>query len=334
MSALSDAGRPRGLGRGLSALLGDPFANDLSRAAPAPAEGSLGAPRLVEPAPQPQAQPQPLPELVGEPPTTGAKTVPLAMVQANPGQPRTHFDEGDLRELAESIKAHGVLQPILVRPIANAPGRYEIVAGERRWRASQMLGLETIPVQIREIADGDMLEIAIIENVQRADLNPIEEALGYQALMDRFGRTQADVAEKVGKSRPHVANMLRLLHLAPDIQAMVREGKLSAGHARAILVAPDPLMLANLAIAQSLSVREIERLAQKAKEGAEPKPVPEPANLLREFDADVRALEQTLSSVLGLRVSISRKGDASGEIRLQFERLEQLDELCRRLSAG
>ena len=137
MSALSDAGRPRGLGRGLSALLGDPFANDLSRAAPPAGEGGLPAPRLVEPAPQPQ----PLPELVTEPPALGAKIVPLAAVQANPGQPRTHFDEADLRELAESIKAHGVLQPILVRPIANAPGRYEIVAGERRWRASQMLGL-------------------------------------------------------------------------------------------------------------------------------------------------------------------------------------------------
>lgn len=328
MSALSDAGRPRGLGRGLSALLGDPFANDLGRVPPAPGEGSLGAPRLVE------AAPQPMPDPLGEPPALGVKTLPMAMVQANPGQPRTHFNEADLRELAESIKAHGVLQPILVRPLANAPGRYEIVAGERRWRASQMLGLETIPVQIREIADGDMLEIAIIENVQRADLNPIEEALGYQALMDRFGRTQADVAEKVGKSRPHVANMLRLLHLAPEIQTMVREGKLSAGHARAILAAPDPMMLANLAIAQSLSVRDVERMAQKAKEGAEPRLAQEPANPARAFDTDVRALEQTLSSVLGMRVSISRKGDASGEIRLQFERLEQLDEVCRRLSAG
>ncbi len=319
MSALSDAGRPRGLGRGLSALLGDPFANDLGRPAD-PGMAVPAAPRLIEPVP------------VAEP-ALGAKTVPLAMVQANPGQPRTHFDAADLQELAQSIKVHGVLQPILVRPVIGAPGRYEIVAGERRWRACQMLGLESIPVQVREIADGDMLEIAIIENVQRADLNPIEEALGYQALMDRFGRTQADVAEKVGKSRPHVANMLRLLHLDPEIQIMVREGKLSAGHARAILSAPDPMELARLAIAQSLSVRDMERLAQKAKEGAEPKLAQDVPSGAREIDTDVRGLEVTLSSVLGMRVSISRKGEASGEVRIGFDRLDQLDEVCRRLSA-
>lgn len=329
MSVMSEAGRPRGLGRGLSALLGDPFAQDIGRAPPAAA--------VPRPAPQPLQGGETAPadpELPAPAPSQeGVRILSLAQVQRNPGQPRRHFDEVELNELADSIRQHGVLQPILVRPVPGAAERFEIVAGERRWRASQIAGLETIPAQVREIADGEMLEVAIIENVQRSDLNPIEEALGYQALMETFGRTQADVAERVGKSRPHVANMLRLLQLPAEIRGLVQEGKLSAGHARAILLAPNALELARLAIAQNLSVRDVEKLAQRAKEAGEPKsagaerPAPEP-------DADVRSLEQTLSAALGLKVSIARKGEGAGEVRIAYEKLEQLDALCRRLSVA
>jgi len=259
----------------------------------------------------------------------------LAQVQRNPNQPRRSFDPAELGELAESIKAHGVLQPILVRPAPGAVDRFEIVAGERRWRASQLAGLDTIPAQVRDMADGEVLEVAIIENVQRSDLNAIEEALGYQALMDRFGRTQADVAERVGKSRPHIANMLRLLQLPAAIQELVREGKLSAGHARAILAAPDPQELARIAVAQALSVRDVEKLVQKAKEAAEGRPThPEqPPIAAAEGEGDLIALQQSLASALGMKVTLTRKGEG-GELRVAFERADQLDDLCRRLSAA
>ena len=189
-----------------------------------------------------------------------ARRSPIDLVQRNPQQPRKHFDEAELNDLVVSIRTHGVLQPILVRPIAD--GKYEIVAGERRWRAAQRAGLHSIPAVIRELNEVEVLEIAIVENVQRMDLNPIEEAQGFQALIDRFGRTQQDIAEAVGKSRPHIANMLRLLKLPDDLQEMVRDGRLSSGHARAILTAPDPRGLAQRAISEGLNVREVERLAQ------------------------------------------------------------------------
>ena len=252
--------RPRGLGRGLSALLGEPvrteppkpantFVQPQVQPAPAPlAEAPRPAP--VEPPrnvfelpvtnvqPQPAAappQPAPAPVAQAAPPQAaadaGPRSLPIDLVQRNPSQPRKHFDEGDLTELAGSIKTHGVLQPILVRPIAE--GRYEIVAGERRWRAAQRAGLHAIPAVIRDLNEVEVLEIGIVENVQRTDLNPIEEAQGFQALIHRFGRTQEDIAEAVGKSRPHIANMLRLLKLPDDIQEMVRDGRLSSGHARA-----------------------------------------------------------------------------------------------------
>jgi ParB family chromosome partitioning protein len=221
-----------------------------------------------------------------------------------------------------------VLQPILVRPLPGAMERYEIVAGERRWRAAQKAGIHQVPIVVRELDEQEVLEIAIIENVQRSDLNPIEEAAGYSQLMSRFGRTQQDVAEVVGKSRPHIANMLRLLTLPEAIQQMVREGKLSGGHARACVTSSDPLALARRAIAEGLNVRQIEQLATQAKDassGVARKPA------IVEKDADTRQMERSLSEALGLTVSITNKGEA-GEVKITYATLEQLDEINRRLT--
>jgi ParB family chromosome partitioning protein len=222
-----------------------------------------------------------------------------------------------------------VLQPILVRPIAD--GKYEIVAGERRWRAAQRAGLHAIPAVIREFNEVEVLEIAIVENVQRTDLNPIEEAQGFQALIDRFGRTQEEIAEAVGKSRPHIANMLRLLKLPDDLQEMVRDGRLSSGHARAILTAPDQHALAQRVITEGLNVREVERIAQQAKDE---KHGPRASVVAAEAkSADTRALEASLSNALGLDVTIAEKGSA-GEVKIAYKTLEQLDDVIRRLRGG
>lgn len=350
--------RPRGLGRGLSALLGEPVrteppkpANTWTQPAPQPApqaEAPRPAPAPVEPPRNvfelpvtnlqqqpPAAPPQPAPQPaapVAAPQAAadaGPRSLPIDLVQRNPSQPRKHFDESDLTELAGSIKTHGVLQPILVRPIPD--GKYEIVAGERRWRAAQRAGLHSIPAVIRDLNEVEVLEIGIVENVQRTDLNPIEEAQGFQALIDRFGRTQEDIAEAVGKSRPHIANMLRLLKLPEDIQEMVRDGRLSSGHARAILTAPDSHGLAMKAISEGLSVREVERLAQQAKDE---KHGPRASVLAAEAkSADTRALEQSLSNALGLDVTIVEKGEA-GEVKISYKSLAQLDEVIRRLRGG
>jgi ParB family chromosome partitioning protein len=258
----------------------------------------------------------------------GPRGLPIDLIQRNPGQPRRHFDEDELNELAHSIGTHGVLQPILVRPITG--GKFEIVAGERRWRAAQRAGLHAIPAVIREIGEQDVLEIAIVENVQRSDLNPIEEAQGFQVLIDKFGRTQQEIADAVGKSRPHIANMLRLLSLPDDLQEMVRDGRLSSGHARAILTAPDPRGLAKRAIEQGLNVREIERLAQQAKDERHG---PRVSSGGAEKDADTRALEQSLSNALGVDVTINDRG-GPGEVKISYKSLEQLDDIARRLRGG
>ena len=331
--------RPRGLGRGLSALLGEPVrteppkpANAPTPPAPKPQAEAQRAP--IEPPrnvfelpvtnPQPAAPPK-APARSPAPGEGGPLSIAIDLVQRNPQQPRKHFDEGDLEELANSIRTHGVLQPILVRPIH--AGRFEIVAGERRWRAAQRAGLHTIPAVVRELNEVDVLEIAIVENVQRTDLNPIEEAQGFQALIDRFGRTQQEIADAVGKSRPHIANMLRLLALPDDLQEMVRDGRLSSGHARAILTAPDPRGLAQRAIKEGLNVRDVERLAQQAKDE---KHGPRASPTSDGKSADTRALEQSLSNALGLDVSITDKGGA-GEIKVSYKTLDQLDDIIRRL---
>jgi ParB family transcriptional regulator, chromosome partitioning protein len=338
----------RGLGRGLSALLGESF--DLNKpptqpgvpaqpSAPAPAAdapytapSNLAAfppPRPVESAPQAYA---PLPEPASAPSAIdGPRLAPIELIQRNPGQPRQHFDEKELEDLADSIRRHGVLQPILVRPLPGHADRFEIVAGERRWRAAQRAQLHQVPIVVRELDEQEVLEIAIIENVQRSDLNPIEEAAGYSQLMSRFGRTQQDVAEVVGKSRPHIANMLRLLTLPEAIQQMVREGKLSGGHARACVTAHDPLALARRAVSEGLNVRQIEQLATQAKD--ERSGVVRASTSGAGKDADTRALEASMSEKLGLTVTITSKGEG-GEVKITYAKLEQLDEIARRLSNG
>jgi ParB family transcriptional regulator, chromosome partitioning protein len=339
----------RGLGRGLSALLGEPVRTETppkpanapawaaSQPEPRPAPAPIDPPRNVFELPVTNPPPQAATPAASRPQASappsaasdGPRSIPIDLVQRNPQQPRKHFDEAELTELANSIRSHGVLQPILVRPIAD--GRYEIVAGERRWRAAQRAGLHSIPAVVRELNEVEVLEIAIVENVQRTDLNPIEEAYGFQALIDRFGRTQEEIAEAVGKSRPHIANMLRLLKLPEDLQEMVRDGRLSAGHARAILTAPDPRGLAQRAISQGLNVRDVERLAQQAKDEKHgPRVTPGGGD---GKSADTRALEQSLSNALGLEVTIAEKGTA-GEVKISYKTLEQLDDVIRRLRGG
>lgn len=341
--------RPRGLGRGLSALLGEPVRTEPPRPAnvsapqpqpqsppqPEPPRAPIEPPRNVFELPmtsapaQPQTPPAPQAPAPAPAAGDGPRSIAIDLVQRNPQQPRKHFDEAELNDLANSIRSHGVLQPILVRPIA--AGKFEIVAGERRWRAAQRAGLHTIPAVVRELNEVEVLEIAIVENVQRTDLNPIEEAQGFQALIDRFGRTQQEIADAVGKSRPHIANMLRLLALPDDLQEMVRDGRLSTGHARAILTAPDPRGLAQRAISEGLNVRDLERLAQQAKDEKHGPRVSSSSADTK--NADTRALEQSLSNALGLEVSIHDKNGA-GEVKISYKTLEQLDDIARRLRGG
>jgi ParB family chromosome partitioning protein len=253
---------------------------------------------------------------------------PIELLHPNPNQPRKTFGEAELDELAQSIRARGVIQPLLARRIADRPNEYEIVAGERRWRAAQRAGLRELPVVVRDLDDSEVLQIAIVENVQRSDLNAVEEALAYRALIDQFGHTQDEVAEAVGKSRSHVANTLRLLGLPADVQDHVLHGRLTAGHARALATASDPSGLARRVIERGLNVRETEALARKAAGGdGRPRPAP-PA---RGKDVDTLALESDLAEMLGLEVQILDKGGA-GELRVRYASLEQLDEVCRRLS--
>jgi ParB family transcriptional regulator, chromosome partitioning protein len=331
--------RPRGLGRGLSALLGEPVRTEPPAPANQPAAQPVQQQRApIEPprnvfelpvTPTPAQAAPAAPTAATGSNDAGPRGVAIDLVQRNPQQPRKHFDEAELNDLAASIRSHGVLQPILVRPIAG--GKYEIVAGERRWRAAQKAGLHSIPAVIRELNEVEVLEIAIVENVQRMDLNPIEEAQGFQALIDRFGRTQQEIADAVGKSRPHIANMLRLLQLPDDLQEMVRDGRLSSGHARAILTAPDPRALAQKAISEGLNVRDIERLAQLAKDEKHGPRVSSSAADAK--SADQRALEQSLSNALGLEVTITDKNGA-GEVKVSYKTLEQLDDVIRRLRGG
>tara|TARA_R110002072_G_scaffold248256_1_gene407321 strand:- start:627 stop:1481 length:855 start_codon:yes stop_codon:yes gene_type:complete len=278
-------------------------------------------------------------DAVGAVPTTEGKAAPatvsneidIDLIRRNPAQPRRTFDETALNELAESLKAKGVLQAILVRPDPKDRGKFQIIAGERRWRAAKIAGLKSIPALVREIDELELLEIGIIENVQRADLNPIEEAEAYEALMKRFGRTQDSLAQSVGKSRVHIANTLRLLQLPESARAYVRDGKLSAGHARAALGAPDPEALIRMAAEKGLSVRDVESRAKDAREGGtiETKSAKSPG---AEKDVDTEALEADLTRTLGLAVDI-RHGKDGGELRIRYRDLEQLDDVCRRLTA-
>ncbi len=284
---LFDEARPRGLGRGLSALIGDEAVTVRGE----------GASRKVP-------------------------MLPVAFLRPNRFQPRKRFAEDDIRDLAESIREKGVLQPILIRPVAGDPNAFEIIAGERRWRAAQLAKLHEVPVVIRDIPDAEALELAIVENVQRSDLNAIEEAAAYHELLDRFGYTQEKISQEVGKSRSHVANTIRLLKLPESVKAMVRDGRLTAGHARTLLGSSDPEARAREIVAQSLNVREAEHRSDKKSTGVKPV-VPS--------DPNVRQLESSLSNMLGLKVQIMHKGSKGGELRISYKTLEQLDDLIHRL---
>lgn len=279
----------RGLGRGLTALMGD-----------------------VSPAGDGRAE----------------RHVAVDRIHPNPDQPRRNFDEASMEELAASIRSKGVIQPLVLRAHPAIPDAYQIVAGERRWRAAQRAQVHSVPAVIRELDDTEVLEIAIIENVQRADLNPIEEALGFRQLIDRFGHTQERLAKALGKSRSHIANVLRLLTLPEEVLDLVRTGRLTAGHARALVTTPDPARLAREVMTRGLSVRETERLAAKPRE-------PRQAPPTVEKDADTRALERDLGAALGMAVSISHElGGDGGAISIRYRSLDQLDELCRRLAGS
>ena len=284
--------RQRGLGRGLSALLGD-----------APGEG--------------------------EPPRGSVREIDVAAIRPNPQQPRRHFAEEAIAELAESIATRGVLQPILVRDLRD--GHFELVAGERRWRASQRARLHKIPAIIREFDAAATAEVALIENIQREDLNALEEADAYARLIETYGHTQEALSGLVGKSRSHVANLLRLRDLPELVRELLMRGELNMGHARAIATAGDPEALAREIIAKGLSVRQAEQLAKSARPAASGAGRNGRAAAVGAQDADVAALERQLGDVLGLRVKIAAKG-ASGTVSLHFSSLDQLDLICQRLS--
>lgn len=263
----------------------------------------------------------------------GARRVPIEHVRPNPRNPRRAFLEEGLEDLTASIREKGIIQPIVVRPVKGADA-FEIVAGERRWRAAQRAALHEVPVVVLELTDREALEIAIIENVQRADLNPVEEAQGYEALMDEFDYSQNDLAKVIGKSRSHIANTLRLLKLPEGVKTYLADGRLSAGHARALIGSPDPERMAKDVVDKGLSVREVEALAKTraALTGGAPLAGSQgrkPAAPERK-SADIRALEKRLTDLLGLGVSLDGKGEA-GELRIRYASFDQLDEICRRL---
>ncbi|MCI5048882.1 MAG: ParB/RepB/Spo0J family partition protein [Rickettsiales bacterium] len=313
---MSSAPAKKGLGKGLSALMGEEYSQSMSGEPSQPTEAA---------------------------PNSGAGTNSLAIDQLHAGtfQPRVRFNEENLQELADSIKKNGIMQPLVVRPSTRKEGQYEIIAGERRWRASKIAQLSEVPVIVREIDDQTALELAIIENVQRQDLTPLEEAAGYQRLIDEFTYTQDQVSKTVGKSRSHVANLLRLLSLPDEIKVYMDKGELSMGHARALLNADAPVELAQRIVKEGLNVRQAELLVKGGDIDAPPavksgtsKPksdAPASAGPSKEKDADIIALEQTLSQSLGLSVAINERGGQSGEVVLEYNSLGQLDEILRRI---
>ncbi|UJW75459.1 ParB/RepB/Spo0J family partition protein [Rhizobium sp. SL42] len=270
---------------------------------------------------------QPLPAGDARPSINPDRTVPIEFVSRSPKNPRRYFDESELQDLAGSIRQHGIVQPVVVRTIST--DRYEIIAGERRWRAAQLAGLVDIPVIVRDVDDRTALELAIVENVQRADLNPLEEALGYDQLIAEHGYTQNDLGEIIGKSRSHVANSLRLLKLPEPVRDMLAEGSLSAGHARALVSTPDPVVLATMITAKGMSVRDAEKLAQNHIKAQNAPPSVEQRDTK---DSDTIALERSLTDRLGLSVSINHKGGA-GQLKINYKTLDQLEEICRLLEA-
>jgi ParB family chromosome partitioning protein len=312
----------RGLGRGLSALISE---NYIQNPVTPPASVSSGVSS----------------EKKHTDSSTGMESLMVEQLSQGKYQPRTQFNEQALTELAESIRRNGVMQPIIVRPTTQS-GRYEIIAGERRWRAAKLAGLNRVPVIIREIDDKQALELALVENVQRQDLLPLEEAVGYQRLIEEFNYTQEELGSIVGKSRSHVTNLLRLLSLPDQVKLMLDKGELSMGHARTLIGVPDPLAIAKEIVARGLSVRQAEEISREVQgiqkrsnsrsQNGNNRTVghrQQPANR----DPDIMALEETLSENLGLKVAINDRGQ-SGEIIISYDSLSQLDEILRRLGDG
>jgi ParB family transcriptional regulator, chromosome partitioning protein len=294
MSMAEESHRSR-LGRGLASLIGDAGAE--------PAAGERGR---------------------------GHRRVSIAFLRPNPRNPRKVFSDAEIIELAGSIRERGIIQPIVVRTVQGATEQFEIIAGERRWRAAQRAGLHDVPIIVHEASDAEALELAIIENVQRADLNPLEEAMGYQALADEFTYSQDEIAKIVGKSRSHVANTLRLLKLPETVKVYINAGKLSAGHARALVGLPDPEPIAREIVERGLNVRDVESLAQqRAKEAGKPKKQHKRAAK----DVDTLALEKRLSDALGLTVTVETRGEG-GVLQVKYRDLDQLDDVIRRLEEG
>jgi ParB family chromosome partitioning protein len=292
----------KGLGKGLSALLGDdrPVVDVAADASNTSMAG----------------------------PASGRRMLPIEFLERNKEQPRHHFDEEHLDELTNSVKEKGVLQPILVRSIGI--DKYQIVAGERRWRAAQKAGIHEVPVVVRDLDDGEVLQVAIIENIQRQDLSSVEEAIAFRRLMDEFGHTQEGVAEVVGKSRSHVANLLRLLSLPQDVQKLVDEGKLSMGHARALIGAENPSAIAKRIVAEGLSVRQVEEIIRGLKGKTKRQSSVKSSLSGNAKDADTIALEKDLTAAMGMKTSIAHEGQG-GSVTIRYEDLEQLDELCSKL---
>ena len=295
--AAADDSPKRGLGRGLSALFGE-------EAAVAEAEAERG---------------------------DGLRSLPVGRLEPGPFQPRQYFDDESLDALADSIKEKGVLEPILVREDPGSDGRYQIIAGERRWRAAQRARLHEVPVILRDFGDRDALEIALVENIHRDDLSALEEGEAYRRLIDEFGHTQDALSKAVGKSRSHVANTLRLLGLPDGVKDKIRDGSLSAGHARALLTAENAEALADQVVAKGLNVRQTEKLAQGSKAPVNGRPRGRPPKQAK--DPNTAALERDLAAMLGLKVAIEERGEG-GTLSIQYETLEQLDDLLQRLSDG
>lgn len=293
------AEKKRGLGRGLSALMADVNPGTTEGAAP-------DTPRRAE------------------------EVLPIERVAPNPDQPRRSFEKDKLEDLASSIREKGIIQPLIVRPDPKNSEQYQIVAGERRWRAAQLAQLHDVPVIIRDFNDIEVLEVAIIENIQRADLNPIEEAAGYRQLMDEFGHTQEKLAQALGKSRSHIANQMRLLSLPDDVLALLRSESLSSGHARALITADDPSALARIVVKKGLSVRETEALVRKGAPAKQKSPeATKPGK-----DADTAALEGDLSANIGMKVAINHApGKEAGQVVIRYNSFDDLDEICRRLTS-
>jgi ParB family transcriptional regulator, chromosome partitioning protein len=307
--------KPRGLGRGLSALLGD---------------DEVAA--TVAPAPSPPSPPAEAPAPARPAPARAPLTLPIGQLRAGRMQPRTTFE--DMEALVDSVKEFGLLQPILVRPAAGQPDTYEIVAGERRWRAAQKAQLHEVPVVVRNMGDQDALQLGLIENLQRSDLTAIDEALGYRRLSDDFKQTQEDIARTVGKSRPHVANTVRLLDLPGAVQDMIRRGDLTAGQARALIGLPDPLVMAQRAIDEKLTVRDLERLGGELKSKPKPKGTPPKASAGGSSkSADTKALERRIEEALGLKADLKLRGlGEQSLLTLEIRDFDQLDTVVERLT--